>query len=88
VLKLVLAASAERISTVVVDGEGFRSLGLAQEVEMCVRVVNKLVNFKHTDPEGFRCTLYHGIFWWLFFKFAERFYFRIEITAGVIDWVP
>jgi hypothetical protein len=33
--KLVLAASAERISTVVVDEEGFPSLGLAQEAEMC-----------------------------------------------------
>jgi hypothetical protein len=31
----VLAASEERISTVVVDGESFRSLGLAQEAEVC-----------------------------------------------------
>jgi hypothetical protein len=31
----IIAAGEERISTVVVDGESFRSLGLAQEAEMC-----------------------------------------------------
>jgi hypothetical protein len=31
----ILAASEERISTVVVDGQSFLSLGLAQEAEVC-----------------------------------------------------
>jgi hypothetical protein len=50
--KLVLAASAVRISTVVVDGEGFRSLRLLKGAVMCKRVVNTLVKFQHTDPQG------------------------------------
>jgi hypothetical protein len=33
--KLVLAASPGRISTVIVDGEDFRLLGLKKEAEMC-----------------------------------------------------
>jgi hypothetical protein len=33
--KLVLSASKEGLPTVVVDGEGFRSIGQASEAEMC-----------------------------------------------------
>jgi hypothetical protein len=51
-------------------GESFRSLGLAQKVEVCKRVINKHVMFKYTDPEGLE-RAFHGIFWWFFFEFAE-----------------
>jgi uncharacterized protein YfaA (DUF2138 family) len=68
--KLVIAASQDRISTVVVNGESFRSLGLEKEDEICERVVNKPLKFRYTGAKGLRC-IFPG-FQGVFFKFTQN----------------
>jgi hypothetical protein len=57
---------------VVVDGEGFRSLGQVPEAEMSKRDVNNRVKFQYTGSEGLS-RIIHGNFWWFFFKVTESY---------------